>query len=71
MGASVEVLVDRLKGVDSFRSAVGPKDDDSGAPSCRRAKLSTILGFDILGGRGSADLFNCDESDDMRLWFWT
>lgn len=62
--------MDRLRGLSSLRSAVGP-NDDSGPPSCRRAKLSTILGFDILGGRGGADreldLFNCDESEDMRL----
>lgn len=65
----MEVLVDRLRGLSSVRSAGGgaPKDDDSGPPSCRRAKLSTILGFDILGGRGGADLLNCDESEDMRL----
>lgn len=69
------MLVDRLRGLRSWRSAGGADDDDSGAPSCRRAKLSAILGFVILGGRGGADrepdVFNGDESEEMRLWFWT
>lgn len=73
MGASVETLVVRLKTFESGDSG-GCGADIPLLPSCRRAKVSTPLGFVALGGRGGgldrlAELFTCDDWEDILLWF--
>lgn len=55
----MEMLVVRLEVLASV-SSIGAsededEDEDSAAPSWRRAKLSTVIGFNVLDGRGNCD----------------